>query len=151
MLVELKTCAICHRVYSARTSIDFCPNCQIYLENKFREVRNYIREKKNANTADVLEACHVSQEQLHQWIREERIEYREPAKIGISCISCGDMITKGYYCEKCKKSAAFHSKKMNNVAETTKVRKEQISAENGRMRYLDSEKLTRETKAKKSE
>ena len=40
--------------------------------------------------------------QIKEWIRDERLAFREGSGCGITCEQCGTMILTGRYCEQCR-------------------------------------------------
>lgn len=110
--MDLKTCQNCHRLFTSVSGSFMCPNCSALVEDKFKEVKQFIRSNPEATSYQVSEACDVSLQQVREWIKEERIEYRQQsAKIGIECEKCGVTITSGRLCEKCKREAEMADKK----------------------------------------
>ena len=59
----------------------------------------------------------MDQQQIQQWIREERLMFSEDSPIKIPCENCGTLIQSGKYCDKCKTNLA---RGLNNVVEKSK-------------------------------
>ncbi len=100
--MEVKTCKKCRRMFNYISGVPLCPNCRERLEEKFRQVKEYLQEHNNASIADVAEECDVEEKQLRQWIREERLVFAKGVDTGVVCERCGRPIPTGRYCEKCK-------------------------------------------------
>jgi hypothetical protein len=83
-----------------------CPACRDALEQKFQEVKNYIRDHKAASLQQVAEDCDVEVGQIRQWLREERLELTEGSANFLTCESCNTPIRSGRYCDKCRNSMA---------------------------------------------
>lgn len=114
-----------------------CPACKEKLEQKFQNVKKYIREHPQADIKEVAEECEVEVGQIQQWIREERLEFTSDSPVKLPCESCGEMIRSGRFCEKCKNSMA---KNLSNAIEKPKpVAREQkkIQDTGNKMRFLD--------------
>ena len=83
-----------------------CQSCKAALEEKFKEVKAYIREHKSAKINEIAENCDVEPRQIETWIREERLVFASDSPVKIFCETCGAPIFTGRYCEKCKKNQA---------------------------------------------
>lgn len=79
-----------------------CPKCREAKEAKFMEVKQYVTDHRGADIMEVSEECDVEIPQIHQWIREERLQFADDSPIRIACESCGTMIRSGRFCDKCK-------------------------------------------------
>ena len=114
-----------------------CPSCREALEADFQRVKEYIRAHAGATITEVAEECDVEPAQIHQWLREERLEIAEGSAIVLQCESCGAPIKSGKYCEKCKATMA---KNLSIAIDKPKViaqqRPDRRDAQS-RMRFLD--------------
>ena len=100
--MEVKTCRNCGCIFNyTGFGPRICPNCKDTLEAKFQEVKEYVWNNKGINIATVAEDCDVSEQQIREWIREERLEFAS-GDFGLSCEKCGRTITSGRFCEMCK-------------------------------------------------
>lgn len=95
-------CKKCGKLYNKAEGGKFCPVCMKELEEKYLEVRQYIRDNKGASIVEVSRETDVSVEQIREWIREERIELNTPDDPTLTCLSCGTPVKTGRYCEHCK-------------------------------------------------
>lgn len=102
--MNVKNCRKCGRLFNYISGQQICPGCREELEKKFVEVKDYIRENKNCDVATVSEECDVDENQIRQWVREERLIFSGGVSTGIACEVCGADITTGRFCEKCKAS-----------------------------------------------
>lgn len=100
---NVRTCSKCGRLFQPLAENIFCPECYKAMEEKFREVKKYIRDHKDAGVYKVSMACNVPEKQVLAWIREERLLFSEESGVGIPCMSCGMPIQLGKYCDVCKK------------------------------------------------
>ncbi len=83
-----------------------CPACKKLQEEKFVEVKQYIREHKGANVKEVCEQCDVESKQIELWIRQERLQFSAEAGVKVPCESCGKMISGGKICSECRNKLA---------------------------------------------
>ena len=131
--MDVRTCKSCKRIFNYLSGPSICPACVEKLEEKFKEVKDYIRENPHASIQNVSEATEVS---VKHWVREERLKFSDDSPVGIECMNCGAMIKFGKYCESCK------SKMINNLSHA--VERESVKeaapkkSDKDRMRFLDS-------------
>ncbi len=104
--MEVRNCRSCGRLYNHLSGPSLCPECVKKLEDKFIEVREYIRNNPRCTINEVAEANDVSPQQIKQWIREERLEFAKDSPVGIECELCGTNISTGRYCKNCKEKIA---------------------------------------------
>lgn len=135
--MNVRNCRSCGRLFNYVTGAAICPICREEKEKKFQEVKKYIQDHKMASVVEVSQECEVEVNQIHQWVREERLQFAEDSPIRVSCEKCGAMIRAGVYCEKCKiemtntLNSAY--KKETPVSEPAKKK----VTERDRMRFLD--------------
>ena len=102
--MDVRNCRSCGRLFNYMSGPPICSMCQKKLEDKFREVREYLNENPRSSVRALSEAMDVSTKQIKQWTREERLTLSEPGADGINCEHCGEPISSGRFCEKCKAS-----------------------------------------------
>ena len=100
--MNIRNCRICGRIFNYMVGPLTCQVCREKMEEKFQEVKEYIREHPGVGIAEVSEACDVEPSQIRQWLREERLEVTENSPIFLTCEGCGGPIRCGKYCDKCK-------------------------------------------------
>lgn len=133
--MEIRNCKECGRLFNYLSGRPICPDCKQKLEDKFMEVKNYIREHRGATIAEVAEVNEVDTKQIKMWIREERLSLTDDSAITIECESCGAPIRTGRFCKEC-------ASKMSEGLERS-IRKPQAEAprkdmrDRDRMRFLD--------------
>ena len=139
MALNIINCKKCGRIFQQITSRRICPDCEKALEDKFLEVRDYIRQNPNVSIMEVSREKEVSVEQIKQWVREERMLFTNAEGSGIECVMCGIPITTGKYCARCKGEMA-HT--LGNAYEKPKVvlQPQQPSSSKGKMRFLNNDK-----------
>ena len=99
--MNVRNCRNCGCIFNHMSGPVICPACKEKVEEKFQEVKGYIREHKGAGIPEVAEASEVEAGQIRQWLREGRLELSEDSPIQMSCESCGKPIRSGRFCEKC--------------------------------------------------
>ncbi|HKM35109.1 MAG TPA: flagellar protein [Lachnospiraceae bacterium] len=136
--MNVRNCRKCGRIFNYAVGPHLCPACREVLEADFQRVKEYIREHKGATISQVSEECEVDISQIHQWLRDERLELSDGTGITLQCENCSAPITSGRFCEKCKREVAMglnkivHSKqKSEPVSEKRPFRDGEI------MRYLN--------------
>lgn len=137
--MNVRNCRKCGRIFNYIVGPPICQSCKEDMEKKFQEVKEYIRENKTAIIPMIAQDCHVDTSQIHQWVREERLEFAEDSPLGVNCESCGTMIKSGRFCDKCKVSMTNEFKNIVNNAKKPDQRKRKDSKENPKMRFLDRE------------
>lgn len=102
--MEVRNCRGCGRLFNYMSGAPICDQCRRKLEEKFQEVKEYLRDNPNSTVAQVSEAMDVSTKQIKQWIKEERLSLTTAGADGIVCEQCGAPICSGRFCNKCKAS-----------------------------------------------
>ena len=103
---SIKNCRKCGKMFNYIVGLPICPACKEKIEQKFQEVKEYVREHRAASMNQITEDCGVDRKQVEQWVREERLVFSDESPIKLCCEKCGKQITTGRYCEKCKKETA---------------------------------------------
>ena len=132
--MEIRTCKQCKRIFNYLTGPSICPACKDKLEEKFIEVKEYIRDNPKEGINGVAKANDVSVNQIRRWIREERLSFSEDSGIGIDCESCGKMIRSGRLCQSCKDKLLGKVDAMYRTDESIVAKKHREAA---RMRFLE--------------
>ena len=99
--MELMNCRSCKKLFNYVTGEKICPKCKEELEEKFQEVKQYIRDNPGANVDQVADECEVSVKQIKKWVREARLTFADDSLIGLECERCGRMIHCGRFCSQC--------------------------------------------------
>lgn len=131
----VSNCRICGKIFNYVVGQRVCEGCRKTLEAQFQTVKEYIRENPNSGIRDVSEATEVSENQIRQWVREERLEFSKGAGV-LSCETCGSPIATGRFCERCK---AKMSNSFNAVVDASRPQtpqpQDQYAHESG-MRFI---------------
>ncbi|MBO4291204.1 MAG: flagellar protein [Lachnospiraceae bacterium] len=101
MALNAQPCKRCGKLFNYVTGDKLCPVCREEMEQKFQEVKAFIREHKNVSMAEVSEECDVQATWIQKWLREGRLELTEDSAITLGCESCGAPIRSGRLCPKC--------------------------------------------------
>lgn len=129
---ELRLCEQCHRTLPREYKKSICPSCEeIKL---FGKVKEYIRANE-VTEYDVSEHFHISRKKVKSWIKEGRIEYKDPDKKKIRrnfCLKCGCMISFGELCEECLKKER---------SEPVGVLYQNQKTKNGNFRYVKNKNI----------
>ena len=135
-LVNVSNCKSCGRLFNVISNTRICPDCQHKLEEKFQEVKEYLKENPFANIDVLSKECDVSVKQIKEWVREERLVFAEGSMDGIECEQCGKLIRTGKYCDECKVKITNNLRQgINAPVKAEPVKKER---ERDRMRFLQN-------------
>lgn len=133
--MNVRNCRKCGRIFNYVMGPFICPACREQNEAKFQEVKEYVREHRNTVIQEVADACDIEVSQIHQWLREERLELVEGSGIVLICEGCGTAIMSGRYCEKCKRDLTSGFKEAIAV-KPKEPEKKKDQKERDRMRFL---------------
>ncbi len=136
--MDVRNCVRCNKIFNYVGGVPICPNCRKNLEEKFKEVKLFIRKNSASGITEVAEKCDIDVKQIRQWIREERLSFSEDSAIGIDCEMCGKTIRTGRFCDTCKAAltnnltSAYHKE-----PEKVEDKKETSS----KMRFLNKDNI----------
>lgn len=135
IVMNVRNCRTCGRIFNYVSGPPICPSCRAKLEEKFQEVKEYIRDNRGVGIKEVAESCEVEVGQIRQWLREERLELSEESGAYLTCESCGTPIRSGRFCEKC---AANMTRNLESVLKSNKPvsKPTKNEAEGPKMRFL---------------
>lgn len=131
--MEIRNCRNCKRLFNYITGESLCPGCKKQLEDKYQEVKDYIKNNPGKNISQVSEECEVSVRQIKTWVREERLTFTDDSLVGLDCERCGKMIHSGRFCKDCAGGLedAFNNLYRVNYTGTKK------GSSSGKMRFLE--------------
>lgn len=136
--MEIIPCKNCGRLFNYIRGNRMCPACLKKLEDKFMEVKKYVRENPNVDIQDLSEEMDVSVRQINQWIREERLVFSDDSPIGLPCESCGVTIKTGRFCANCKTNMTAGFRAAAGLDAKKKPEPERrTQADKNKMRFLD--------------
>lgn len=136
--MNVRNCRKCGRLFNYVMGPITCPACRDALEEKFKEVKEYVRDNPNCGIDQVSKDCDVEVSQIKQWLREERLQFSESSMVQLTCENCGALIRSGKYCEKCKNEVANGFKNIVEKARPQAPAPQKNTKENPRMRFLDN-------------
>lgn len=133
--MDIRNCKNCNKMFNY-IGKPICPTCEKLLEDKFQEVKKYVKEHPEAPITIVAEENDVSVNQIKRWVRQERLAFSDASMVGLECEKCGAMIKTGRFCDNCKTTMT------NNLASAIKKKPEPViepkQKESARMRFLDN-------------
>lgn len=134
--MNVTNCKSCGRLFNVISDSKICPDCQRKLEEKFQEVKEYLKDNPMSNIEVLSQECEVSVKQIKQWVREERLVFAEGSMEGIECEQCGKMIRTGRYCDECRVKITNNLRSGINVPVNEGPKKKE--RERDRMRFLQN-------------
>ncbi len=135
--MNVRNCKKCGKIFNYIAGPPICPSCREKMEEKFQEVKKFVRENKMAGVNEIATECEVEINQIHQWIREERLFFSDDSPIGINCENCGKMIKTGRFCDQCKNEMARGLSSTVRKNEPMEEDTKKPSNSNSKMRFLD--------------
>lgn len=100
--MEVRNCRSCGRIFNYISGPRLCMGCREKLEEKFVEVKEFVRSNPGVGIQEISEMCEVDIPQINQWVREERLTFSEDSPVGLPCEKCGAIIKSGRFCDACK-------------------------------------------------
>lgn len=135
--MEVRNCKQCGRMFNYLGGVPLCPRCRDALEDKFAQVKEYVRDNPGSTIQMVSEDNDVSVQQIRQWVREERLEFSKDSPVGIECEICGVSIRTGRFCEACKKTVSEGFRKSIEPPKPQRVpEKKKAVRDSDKMRFL---------------
>jgi len=98
---DIKNCKRCRKIFMWAMGPQLCEDCKRLEEEDFEKVRRFVREYPGATIQEVSDATEVSQNTIHKYLKEGRLEVTENSPIAIQCENCGARIRSGRFCPKC--------------------------------------------------
>ena len=134
--MNVRNCKNCGRLFNYIAGPPICPECKDQIEKKFQQAKEFVRNTAHATVAMVAEEVDVPEQQVKQWIREERLVFADSAIAGIACEVCGEPISTGRFCAKCKNQVMNDLNGAIKRPDAPVIKKKE--RENPRMRFLDN-------------
>lgn len=131
--MDVRNCKKCGRLFNF-SGQPLCPHCVREMEDKFSDVKDYIREHPDSSIAVVSEENDVPIQQIKRWIREERLTFTKDSGVVINCEKCGTPILTGRYCNNCKKTMTNKLEGLYSEKAAVEQRKKDGSA---KMRFIN--------------
>ena len=135
--MTIKNCRYCKRIFNYIAGPNICPACREELEKKFQIAKDFIRNTPNATVAMVAKETDVPEAQVREWIMEERLVFSKGIDIGVTCEICGQPITTGRFCDKCKTN--MHNKLSSAITrpQTETITKPSTNNDGPKMRFFN--------------
>lgn len=140
--LDVRNCMMCGRIFNYVNGQPICAHCKKDLEDKFKDVKQFIRRNPEASIGEVADTCEVEVKQIRQWVREERLTFSKDSAIGIECEKCGKTIRTGRFCDSCKEdtmnelSGVLKKQNSDPVVEKKEVSKDTAN----KMRYFNRDR-----------
>ena len=134
--MNVKNCRNCGKLFNYIAGPNICPSCKDEIEKKFQQAKEFVRNTAHATVAMVAEEVDVPEQQVKQWVREERLVFSDSAIAGVVCEVCGEPITTGRFCAKCKNQVMNDLNGAVKRPEAPVIQKKE--KDNPRMRFLDN-------------
>lgn len=132
--MNVSNCKSCGRLFNVITNSKICPACQNKLEEKFQEVKQYLRDNPFVSMDELSKECDVTVKQIKEWVRDERLVFAEGSMDGVTCEQCGKLIRTGRYCDECKLQISNNLRSAIYTPKAEEVKKK--DREKDRMRFL---------------
>ena len=133
--MNVRNCKNCGRLFNYIAGPPICPECKDQIEKKFQKAKEFVRNTAHATVAMVAEEVDVPEQQVKQWIREERLEFASDSMVMLNCESCGQPIRSGRFCDSCKNNLANGFKQSIAKPEAPKVDRKD-PRDSAKMRFL---------------
>ncbi len=134
--MNVRNCKNCGRLFNYIAGPPICPECKDQIEKKFQQAKEFVRNTAHATVSMVAEEVDVPEQQVKQWIREERLVFSDSAIAGIACEVCGEPISTGRFCAKGKNQVMNDLNGAIKRPDAPVIKKKE--RENPRMRFLDN-------------
>ncbi|MCI9419741.1 MAG: flagellar protein [Eubacterium sp.] len=133
--MEIISCKNCGRLFNYVQGDRVCPACVKKMDEKFAEVKKYVRDNPKVDINVLSSEMDVSIRQIKRWIREERLCFTDESPIGLNCENCGAVIKTGRYCRSCKDQMTTRLQGAAGVKESAPRQQKKASSDN-KMRFL---------------
>lgn len=132
--MEVISCKSCGRLFNYVQGDRVCPECIKKMDEKFVEVKKYVRDNPRVDINVLSSEMDVSIRQIKRWIREERLCFTDESPIGLNCENCGTLIKTGRYCRACKDQMTTRLQGAAGIQQPTSPQRK--SATENKMRFL---------------
>ncbi len=120
-----------------------CEKCGHLMYDDYGTVRNYLEINPGANSATVSAATGVSEKEIKNMLREEKLQIRPDSRSFLQCEACGKPVLSGRYCAECSKLAVAAAKKKKQKEELEEKKEHVVGvstdfvfADKGRKRFI---------------
>lgn len=133
--MEVITCKSCGKIFNYIQGERICPQCTKKMDEKFAEVKRFVRDNPKVDINELSSEMDVSIRQIKRWIREERLCFTDDSPIGLNCEKCGAIIKTGRYCKACKDQLTTRLQGAAGIAPPPTSAPKKSASEN-KMRFL---------------
>lgn len=134
--MNVRNCRKCGKVFNSIFGQRVCPDCNKAAEEKFSEVRDYVRDNKGVSIKKVSIECDVEEAQIRQWVKEERLILDTESGFGVFCERCGVGIPSGRLCPTCKSDLINGFQPTQRPAANTT--ESPVKKTDNKMRFIDN-------------
>ncbi len=134
---DYRNCRECRRIFRYPGFGDIlCPLCRKQDDEDFEKVKKYLQEHVGAKGKDVFKATGVTVQKIQKWLREERLIVSDATGLGLTCESCGAIISSGKLCPDCKRALAVGFGFGRDTGKQPETNRPTISRKDQKMRFL---------------
>ncbi len=100
--MSLANCSHCGKVFSFMPGgRDLCPACVKEEDDNYLKIFHYLSTRPGATAQEIAQATEVDIKEIYRYVRENRLRLVK-VDTGLYCESCGNPISQGKICEKCR-------------------------------------------------
>lgn len=105
-------CRKCKQLFEFSIVGQLCPNCMANEEEKYQNVRSYIKDNPGVSVNEISSATGINAAKILGYIKEERLEIVAGSGVMLKCKNCSADITTGMFCDACKRTMSVDGPKM---------------------------------------
>ncbi|MDR1692661.1 MAG: MerR family transcriptional regulator [Oscillospiraceae bacterium] len=98
--MDVRQCKRCKKLFGYTGNV-ICPECVRAMDEKFKQVRDFLYDHPGAQMETVCEETGAEMADIHRWLREGRLIQNPNSAPLLTCKVCGTPIYTGQMCEKC--------------------------------------------------
>jgi len=101
-MAKMRNCPVCGRVYvDMGTGAKMCRDCYEKEKEMEEVVARFVRDHQGSSIKEICEKTGIEEKIVFRMVKEGRF-IQAGVKVSYPCESCGALITKGRFCEKCQ-------------------------------------------------
>jgi len=98
--MSFQNCPKCGKLFNGSDQ-KICDECKKKEEEKFEEVRLFVKENPDLNMVEIAKGTGVTVSKILGYVRAGRIEMSLKSGDSVSCEKCGKEILTGKFCKDC--------------------------------------------------
>lgn len=98
--MNFQNCPKCGKLFNSTASY-VCDECRKKEEEKFEEVRLFVKENPDVSISTISKETKVSVGKILGYVRDGRIEISMGSEDALTCEKCGKGIVTGRFCVSC--------------------------------------------------